>query len=616
MKKTNSFIKMIALCLVVCLSFTLFFTGCRANPEEYSIYSEWVEVPGQENNQTGNNATNQDANSQQGSSNNSQGNVNTSSSVNVVTSSSTDGQSNQQNANNDAKIVNNCYVSGRRIAVNPVEFKVMIRDHSAGLANYNNSAFVKYVEQEFGIKLKFTVVNIAAVSEKTSLAYAAANSMPDMFWGMANTQSLHIPQIKSKKVVNLSPYIEKYGSNIKKMFKEVPDTKYLTTFDDGNTYYLPMYRDQDNYSWKYFINKTWLKNLGLSMPKTTDEFYNVLKAFKTQDANKNGNADEIPLIIAAGEAGIGQIPLSLFAPFGLYSYTNAWSVNGGKVQYSFATEQYRNGLRFYRKLFEEGLLYNAFRGATYKQIKQWTGTATQQVGVFAANNFSEGTTAESFEKNYMVMNPIGEKGNGKAINTPFEDVWSDWFVMTSNCKYPEIAIRLLDWLYSEEGTLTALYGPKGTYWNSGSSGKITFNNSKIPSGKSVSEYCYSLTPGYPIPHYISESLASKIAAANNSNQTTADKLYNQQLTTMLKPNSVESFPQIYLTNNEMDKLNQGGDLKSEAISFQWEAIGGTKSLDNDWDNYIKRLEKLGLKNKTTVQQNGYNRYTAWKKNNS
>lgn len=593
MRKTNTFIRTIALCLVVCLSFTLALTGCKKNEPEYSYYSEIIVEDGQGNSQTGGDSTQTVVTSQAGGST----------------------QSGQQTTENDAKIVNNCYVSGRKIAVKPVEFTVMIRDHASGLAKYNDSAFAKYVENEFGIKLKFTVVNIAAVSEKTSLAYAASNAMPDMFWGMANTQSLHIPQIKAKKTVNLTPYIEKYAPNIQKMFKEAPDTKYLTTFDDGNTYYLPMYREQDNYSWKYFINKTWLKNLGLNMPKTTDEFYNVLKAFKTQDANKNGNAnDEIPLIIASGESGVGQIPLSLFAPFGLYSYTNAWSVNSsGKVEYAFATEEYRNGLRFYRKLYEEGLLYNAFRGATYKQIKQWTGNSLQTVGVFAANNYTEGTTDESFVNNYMVMNPIGSNGSGKCINTPFEDVWPDWFVMTSKCKYPEIAMRLLDWLYSEEGTMTALYGPKGTYWNYDASGNITFDKSKIPSGKTENEYCYSLTPGYPIPHYLSESIVAKMSKAKTSNQSAAAVAYNQQITAMLKPNSVESFPQTYLTNDERQKIK--GTMKTEAINFQWECIGGTKSLDNDWDNYIKRLEKLGLKNDTSIQQNGYNRYVAWKKNN-
>lgn len=593
MRKTNTLIRTIALCLVVCLSFTLALTGCKKNEPEYSYYSEYIEESGNGDSQTGD------------------------SNQTVVTSQSTQtGNSAQGNAQNDAKVVNNCYVTGRRIAVEPVKFTIMIRDHSSGLAKYKDSAFQKYVEQEFGIKLEFKDIKIASVSESTTLAYSASNSMPDMFWGMANTKTLHVPQIKAKNVVNLTPYIEKYAPNVKQMFKEVPDTKYLTTFDDGNTYYLPMYRDQDNYSWKYFINKTWLKNLGLNMPKTTDEFYNVLKAFKTQDANKNGNAnDEIPLIIASGEPGVGQIPLSLFSPFGLYSYTNAWCVDSkNNVQYAFATEEYRNGLRFYNKLYSEGLLYNAFRGATYKQIKQWTGSSLQTVGVFAANNYTEAVSDESFASNYMVMNPIGSNGSGKWINTPFEDVWADWFVMTKNCKYPEIAMRLLDWLYSEEGTLTALYGPKGTYWNYDASGNVTFDKSKIPSGKTVNEYCYSLTPGYPIPHYLSASLVAKMEKANSANQSAAAVAYNQQIAAMLKPNSIESFPQIYLTNDEIKDLKD--NMKSEAISYQWEFIGGTKSLDNDWEKYKNRLEKLGLKNDTTIQQNGYNRYIAWKKNNS
>ena len=45
------------------------------------------------------------------------------------------------------------------------------------------------------------------------------------------------------------------------------------------------------------INKAWLDKLGLQVPTTWDELENVLKAFKTQDPNGNGQADEIPMNI-------------------------------------------------------------------------------------------------------------------------------------------------------------------------------------------------------------------------------------------------------------------------------------------------------------------------------
>ena len=44
------------------------------------------------------------------------------------------------------------------------------------------------------------------------------------------------------------------------------------------------------------IRKDWVDKLGLAMPATTDELFEVLKAFQEQDANGNGEADEVVAI--------------------------------------------------------------------------------------------------------------------------------------------------------------------------------------------------------------------------------------------------------------------------------------------------------------------------------
>ena len=41
-----------------------------------------------------------------------------------------------------------------------------------------------------------------------------------------------------------------------------------------------------------YINRQWLDNLGLEMPTSLDELYDVCKAFATQDPNGNGKSDE------------------------------------------------------------------------------------------------------------------------------------------------------------------------------------------------------------------------------------------------------------------------------------------------------------------------------------
>ena len=70
----------------------------------------------------------------------------------------------------------------------------------------------------------------------------------------------------------------------------------MATFPDGKMYSftknLPLRPKSCN---QPIINKKWLDNLGLEEPKNLDELYNVLKAFKEQDANGNGDTDdEIP----------------------------------------------------------------------------------------------------------------------------------------------------------------------------------------------------------------------------------------------------------------------------------------------------------------------------------
>ena len=67
---------------------------------------------------------------------------------------------------------------------------------------------------------------------------------------------------------------------------------------DGTIYTLPQVNSgaELRVARKLFINKKWLENVNMEVPTTTEELYQLLKAFKEQDANGNGDPnDEIPL---------------------------------------------------------------------------------------------------------------------------------------------------------------------------------------------------------------------------------------------------------------------------------------------------------------------------------
>ncbi len=77
-----------------------------------------------------------------------------------------------------------------------------------------------------------------------------------------------------------------------------PDALASVMNPDGTIYTLPQVNSgaELRVARKLFINKKWLENVNMEVPTTTEELYQLLKAFKEQDANGNGDPnDEIPL---------------------------------------------------------------------------------------------------------------------------------------------------------------------------------------------------------------------------------------------------------------------------------------------------------------------------------
>ena len=91
----------------------------------------------------------------------------------------------------------------------------------------------------------------------------------------------------------LNDLIDEHAPNLKAFFEKKPEVASALKAADGNMYYIP-YLPDGKYGRAYWIRTDWLNKLGLDMPETVDDYENVLRAFKTQDPNGNGEADEVP----------------------------------------------------------------------------------------------------------------------------------------------------------------------------------------------------------------------------------------------------------------------------------------------------------------------------------
>lgn len=578
MKKT---IKQIA-CMLTALSLFLTVVGCGSKPNDVSsdviLGIEYIDdgSAGDDNSLT------------------SDGNTNVPSGANVPSGLEINKSS------KGAKVVNNCYETGYPIAKEKVTLNVMAVDYSNGV-DYNSMPFTAFVEQKFNIKLKFTMINNLTTTEKVTLAYTSGN-MPDMFWGIGLVENNTLfPYEKEGRVYALDGDLSKYTPNLNAMFAKRKDAKYLTTRDDGHVYSFPLVREDSGLWWeKLYINTTWLKKLGLSMPKNIDELKNVLRAFKNNDPNGNGKQDEIPM------AFYQEIPQGWYGIFGLGTADFMTKDKDGTVTFVPTNPKYKTAVSCLADLYREKLLYNKeIRSLSAAKIKSMIESKNNTIGITQAENYEQIMSADTFLNDYAVMPLIDGTGNG--TNTwsyrDTEMLWPNWAQITKNCKYPEIAARLMDYFYCTEGAAVAQYGPygKNMYWNYDKNGKPVINNN----GKDYTK----LSPSHAVPRYYNDSVLAENFFSNKAVDKDATKQRAREVQAAqikeifknVKPNYVYNYR---YTAEETDKLNKqvSSNLYSIHTNWRFDFIYGTKNIETEWDGYVSLLNSQGASVLQQVKQ--------------
>lgn len=229
--------------------------------------------------------------------------------------------------------------------------------------SWEDNEMVKELEETTGIHLEWqTCAASDNVQEKLSTMFASGD-LPDIILtgvGSSNRYDKATEQALGEQglILPLNDYLDTVSVGYKQALDEIEGMRDYITTPNGNIYSLPNVDGSLHvqYNMKLWINTQWLDNLGLEMPTTTEEFYQVMKAFKEQDANGNGDLnDEIPLSTVTSGAGT-QIDGFLMNPFQLTSETNKLYLDNGKVTFAPVQEGYKEGLKYLKQLYSEGLL--------------------------------------------------------------------------------------------------------------------------------------------------------------------------------------------------------------------------------------------------------------------
>jgi len=498
-----------------------------------------------------------------------------------------------------------------------VTLKVMVRGNPL-VENFSTNEFTKWYEEKTNVHIEWEVVPEQSMQEKLNLVLASED-YPDVIFGMNVSPAQEMIYGTQGVFLPLNDLIEQQGTQTKKMFTDRPDIKAAITAPGGNIYSLPEVNEcyHCSMSQKMWIYKPWLDKLGLSMPTTTEELYNVLKAFKTKDPNGNGKADEIPLSISpkSWRSSIDSFLMNSFVYNPMYGSTKHLFVQDGKLDVSYTKPEWKEGLKYLHKLYAEGLIApESFTqddnqliqiGENPKEVLLGASTGGHQ-GVFTQLLGESGRWSE-----YTTVPVLKGPGGVQYAPNDATSLTTGAFLITNKAKNPEIALRWADGLYEYEHTLRSNYGRPDTEWRDAKEGEIGIDGkpakwSELKSFGEVQNVNWAQTG----PALRSNEF--RLSAVSKGDKDLEVILYNETKNNYepYKPTNIATVPPLFMTNEQATEI---ADLSKTVNDYVDEMLArfviGDADVDKEWDTYISTLDGMNLKRLVEIYQEAYDAQT-------
>ena len=326
--------------------------------------------------------------------------------------------------------------------------------------------WLKKAEDAAGVEIEWQEITADWGQKKGTML--ASGDIPDLFIGGNVISDADFAQF-SGLFQDLTELLPK-APNVQAMFDEKPETKVIATQPDGKIYGLPKYqRFWPASATRQFINQKWLDNLGLKMPTTWDELYDVLVAFKEKDANGNGDPnDEIPMDWPGGIGGYFN-PAMLLGSEGITLTDGSgqgFFVEDGKVKNFLIDERYKNLVVFLNKLYKAGLINpEVFTHdyTKYQSVARGTGD-TAKVG-FTWGWVASDRFGEQLAPQYTSMSPLKVDSSTK-VSWSYDynslNYGTNMVVMSAKTKNKDAAMRFINELYNPQVSMQVLFGSIGT----------------------------------------------------------------------------------------------------------------------------------------------------------
>ncbi len=463
------------------------------------------------------------------------------------------------------------------------------------VTSLEDTPFGQKLQQDTGVDINFLHPRRGMEEEEFNLLLASGD-LPDLIsYDWYHISGGPESAISGGHILPLGELIAQEAPNLSAYLQAHPDIDKMIQTDEGHYYVFPFLRGDESLGVYegLMLRDDWLRELGLQVPETIEEWTQVLRAFRDQ------KGATVPFANGGTE---------VFA--GAFGVSGGYYLEQGKIQYGPLQPGYAAYLQQMRQWYEEGLLdktlatlsdaeivekmYRGQSGATYGLLSSSMGrmiTHMQQEG----KAFS--LTAAPFPAQQKGMTP--EFGVLDYPYTPKRSV-----AISTACKEPRLAARFLDYGYGEAGKTLYNFGIEGQSFTQEGDTKayteeILHNTQGLSPSAALSYYACSAYSGpfvqdrehlnmfYTLPV---QQEAVRIWANNNG--------------------AAHRVPYICATASESYEI---GTIDNEVARYTDEMtvkfIMGIEPLEN-FGTFQQGLRDRGIDRAIEIRQNQYERYLA------
>ena len=341
--------------------------------------------------------------------------------------------------------------------------------------DYDTNWLTQTIEEACNVDLEFVFFSADNAEFGTQFGLMCTNNeeLPDIVFGSptGGNSTFHNEYGAMEYFIDLTPYLT--DAEKTPYWHESLSNAQDGAFDfvrqmsvspiDGKWYHWPSYIEAavNMVGLHTYINQVWLDEVGMDIPKTTDEFYEVLKAFKEKYPDK---------VAAIGCRGFRSDLIEWITNAFIYNYNDYfWNVENGKLYAPYNTDEYREALIYCKKLVDEDLIDELTLTCTEPgELHAYTtpsGAEGSNVGVFSGHGSLAAEANNEILFDFVPLTTL-DSGNGKGGNVVLRThTYNAGAGITSFCENVDKAVEVLDFMSSYEMSITKQRGPRGEYWD-------------------------------------------------------------------------------------------------------------------------------------------------------